>query len=90
MACRQLITLPPKLLFQTFGDCHTQEVRSIRQTLGSVLSASKDGICRVWEPSSNPAVMQSMEMAGEISAVSASNGVLVDICNAVTLCKLSF
>lgn len=43
-------------LFQTF-DAHQLEVRSVKQTKGSVLTASKDGVCKIWQPSSQPANM---------------------------------
>ena len=54
---------------QTVAENHSREVRSIRQNLGVVISASKDGICQVWEPSGTPSILHSLNMEAEIAAV---------------------
>ena len=54
---------------QTVAENHSREVRSIRQNLGAVISASKDGICQVWEPSGTPSILHSLNMEAEIAAV---------------------
>lgn len=50
---------------ETIENGHEKTVRSVRQTLGCIVTASKDSMCKIWEPSGTPSVIHTLSSTKE-------------------------